>query len=224
MTILVLVLICIIIYLLYKINEPFDNSLENNSLQNNSLQNNSLQYNENKVKGYNKYTLKYNNEDYVLILYSQLNFLLQAKVCNMILNKEINLDIPYSEIKELKTASELQIPVVPRNDIIFAIKPQKLMNLELNRSRSILIFNELLKPQLYDIDKSYINPLTYNLVELNDTILLNSTIKNINIDIYNNQISNKFIKLKQITDLELYEIILTDVDNNIRLTKDIIKI
>ena len=208
-----------IMIIIYKLNESFENV--------DSPNNSQLNLN----KKYYAYNFNNNNEEYIIILYSQLTFKLQEIVCDLIINNILPINKDLNDFYDLKDSAQYQIRVLPKNNIAFAIKLADFNNPDIINFESRLIFDDMNLPYYLMHSQTFKNVVDINvnnndnirLQDIHNTLLLSSNnLNSININTNGNLVGNKFVKLNNILDLPLYQIILDNNNNGVIINKETI--
>ena len=183
-------------------------------------------------KIYYKYILtNSNNIQYQIFTFSQLNFDLQKKILNKIINN--NLDNYYKniiDINKLNTLVNVGSRYIPNNDLLFAVRVNRLLDEKILSYSPELLFDENNNINYSVLNLQKINSLPNSKLSIyNHTLLL--TVPNDDFNITNqntfsdaiikdNQISFNNIDLIQIDDLPISLIKLTNNITNITFHKE----
>lgn len=257
--------IILIILIIYKLNETFENidmpnysnenidmpnysnenidmpnySSENIDMPNYSSENIMPNYSQPQLgKKYYAYNLNSNKEEYILILYSQLSFKLQVIICDLIINDILPIKKDLNDFYDLKESAMYKIRVLPQNNIIFAIKLANIINSDIINFESRLIFDDMNIPYNLENSQTFKNVIKINvninnnislqdksntlLLSSSNTLLSSSNVNNVTINKNTNLIGNKFVKLVNILELPLYQIVLDNNNNNVIINEEII--
>lgn len=171
------------------------------------------------------------SSQYYFVAYSQLAFVIQTKINNLILSGKITINKELNNINDLEYAIKTELNSRPKNDILFAVEKSFINLSEIIKSSSFIIFNSNNKPQYLmnsSTSKSVASNVKNNLSHNNTILFINTspstniaTINNNNIiSNFNDNTTSKLIELVPITFLNektrspLYLVSLTNSNDN----------
>ena len=195
------------------------------------------------TKKYKNYTILDNQNEYVLISYSLLNFNLKKNVINAIKNNTLDIDKNIFDLDSQEELINLKSNISQQNDYIFAINKSLLLDQQKINNDSKIIFDENNYPKYLNFSDTTKNVIDTMKLENNPTLNAqlflddnkNLTIthdknpinKDLNlklITIENNKIMNNNILLEQISDSDIYKINLSREPTNFILKEEILYI